>query len=478
MAKKAVAAAPQAISDQSAKTRIADRPIETQTVVDTRHADITTTGNAPSVAGESQQDAGHISPASPDNTQSVAPDTASEIATTKPISDAAPARPEDDLGSVPSADAGGKERDSATHPSDQSAQPLTPELFPIDDYGAYTAEKLHNTNLHNYREGERLFGKFTAHLYDRVLPAINESIKRLKDGTEINGFSGERQVGAYLESVGYTADLVRQWNKRYRDRMAKLKEALGLPDGNANAKLTAEQRELRETLMQQGYKNPEATRLAKAAEGNSVGERFNWVMAHKATEINGTGTQKDVTGAISTVTEVPNSAPANEASEPAPAGESVTSVTHVDALPQVPGDSVADKLRETLANEPDRDVASKMLTDYLHRVAEQFASDRIQIKEVSATVEFAGRDHRIVVGDWLEKRDETAGTTTLCKCVGVADFMQRRRVREWTGGEWGRERVVFSDHEHHYRVITEAQAHLLVPDAFPPVVDAEPAEGL
>jgi hypothetical protein len=67
MATTAVAAAPEAISEESSKTQIADRLTETQAVDDTRHADNSIVGNAPSVAGESQQDAGYISPASPDN---------------------------------------------------------------------------------------------------------------------------------------------------------------------------------------------------------------------------------------------------------------------------------------------------------------------------------------------------------------------------------------------------------------------------
>ena len=126
-----------------------------------------------------------------------------------------------------------------TVPSDQNASVapvLTSEqantLFPAEDYGAYTAENLHKTNIDNFKEAECLHGKFAAHLYDRVLPALNETIKRLKAGEEVNGFSGERQVGAYLESIGYSADLVRQWNKRYRERMAELKQALGLAAGN------------------------------------------------------------------------------------------------------------------------------------------------------------------------------------------------------------------------------------------------------
>lgn len=254
-----------------------------------------------------------------------------------PLPAAAPQirRPTKAEGSVPAAEVLPPESGTVTQPN---APVLTSEqaktLFPTELYGVYTAEQLHNANIDNFKEAERLHGKVTAHLYDRVLPALNESIKRLKVGEEINGFSGERQVGAYLESIGYSAELVRQWNKRYRDRMADLKKALGLTDGNGDATLTPEQRELRDALRQQGYKNPEATRLAKAAEGTSLIERFNWVMAHRANQINGTVTHEDVAGVINT---------AAEESDPEPG--SVTTVTHTDAVGQVPVATPAEALK-------------------------------------------------------------------------------------------------------------------------------------
>ena len=376
---RTVAAAPEAINDQSAKIRIVDRSTETQAVVQTTQPDGTTAGNTPIVAGESQQDAEHISSASADKIESQSvpavpvqpvvpePETesqallhnasrspasdaaASEAATTKPHPAApAPAQPENDPVSVPDAEVLSASVTPVTHPSDQSIPVLTSEqanaLFPIENYGAYTADELHGANLENFKESERLHGKFTAHLYDRVLPGINESIKRLKNGDQINGFSGERQVGAYLESIGYTADLVRQWNKRYRDRMAALKKALGLTTGNDDDKLTPEQRELRDTLIQQGYSSPEATRLAKVAEGNSVSERFDWVMKQRASEISGSGTD--------TTTEEP----APEATETSTAAEpgGVTTVTDADA-----GELDEDSESREAASEPETEVTQE-----------------------------------------------------------------------------------------------------------------------
>lgn len=361
MANRAVAAAPEAISETSAKTQITDRPNETQAVVITTHADGTTTGNALSVVGESSQDARHISSASADKTQ-VMPDAPDADAPTKTPQSIAPvpAGPEQDLGSVPTADVLPLKRDGVTHPSDQSVSVLTSEranaLFPVENYGTHTAEELHNTNIENFREGERLLGKVIAHTYDRVLPAINETVKRLKNGEEINGFSGERQVGAYLESIGYTAGLVRQWNKRYHDRMAKLKEALGLT-GNGDANLMADQRELRDTLIEQGYKNPDATRLAKAAEGDSIIERFNWVMAQRASEIRGTGTgTQDIAGAINPATEESNSEPPTEATETSTAIEpgGVTTVTGVAV-----GELDADAESDLTISSPEKEIPEK-----------------------------------------------------------------------------------------------------------------------
>jgi hypothetical protein len=408
-----------------------------------------------------------------------------DAAASECVDSAEPPKPEEGkVAPISRADLGETDTTRGLFTSDVQATTLTAEqanaLFPTETYGAYTAERLHNTNVENFKESKHLHSKFVAHQYDRVLPALNESIQRLKAGEEINGFSGDRQVGTYLDSLGYTADLVRQWNKRYRDRIAALKNALGLVDGTNAGKLTPEQRELRDALKEQGYKHPEATRLAQAAEGNSLIERFNSVMAQRAKEISGTVTGKDVSGRINAVIETSNPAPATGATEASIATEplSVTTVTHVGELPLTQVDSTADKLREALANEPDRDVARDLLTAHLRVYADQFANDRITIKDVSAKVEFAGRDHRIMPGDFLEKRERNA-PAALCKCTGIKEYMLRRTVSEWTDGGWKKEHVIFFDSESDYRVIREEVARKLAPDAFPSErTTPTPSEGL
>jgi len=143
----------------------------------------------------------------------------------------------------------------------------------------------------------------------------------------------------------------------------------------------------------------------------------------------------------------------------------LTTVTEESARPRPEPSEAAEALKSALAAEPDRDIASKLLTDYLQTVANEFGNDRIQIKDVSARVEFAGRSHRIMTGDFLEKHDRNA-TSILCKCTGVAEFMQRRRVQEWNNFKWEKEHVLFSAAESDYRVISIELARKIAPKAF------------
>jgi hypothetical protein len=135
-------------------------------------------------------------------------------------------------------------------------------------------------------------------------------------------------------------------------------------------------------------------------------------------------------------------------------------------VPRAMPTEAADQLREALGNEPDRDVASRLLTEHLQNYASQFSNGRIKIKEVIAKIEFIGRDERILPGDWLEKKEKDAAPT-LCTCVGTAEFMKRRKVQEWSDGRWQKEHVIFSSNEGDYRVVTEATARHLAPEAFP-----------
>ena len=65
-------------------------------------------------------------------------------------------------------------------------------------------------------------------------------------------------------------------------------------------------------------------------------------------------------------------------SEPV-ASEPEAEVTQAQPLPLTPT-AAADQLKVALAEEPDRDVASKMLTEHLRACANQFATDGLGLR--------------------------------------------------------------------------------------------------
>lgn len=236
--------------------------------------------------------------------------------------------------------------------------------------------------------------------------------------------------------------------------------------------LTPIQSEVVTALVGQGFKNSDAILMVKAAEGQDFESLFKAALDRRAGKVIEFADHKKELDeeAESDKEEVDEAHVEPETSEPE------TEVTQTPPVPPTPTNS-ADELKAALANEPDRDKAGEMLTEHLRTYAEQFANERINIKEVTATVVFAGRDGRILPGDLLEKQNKTA-PATLSKCVGVAEFMQRRRVQDWREGKWQKMRVVFSEHEPEYRVITDERAHLLAPEAFPASSPAKPSEEL
>jgi hypothetical protein len=147
----------------------------------------------------------------------------------------------------------------------------------------------------------------------------------------------------------------------------------------------------------------------------------------------------------------------------------------LEALSSVPDYLRDETITATLAAEPDRDKASDMLKQYFVTIAQRILPPHMALNTADALLRihvlFAGRDHRIVIGDWLEKKGVEDHSPTLCKCVGIAEFMQRRRVQEWSVNKWEKERVVYSGDESSYQVITEARARELAPEIFEPPPD-------
>ena len=131
-----------------------------------------------------------------------------------------------------------------------------------------------------------------------------------------------------------------------------------------------------------------------------------------------------------------------------------------------------DRITGELAAEPDRGKAADMLQEYLQTVAQRILPPSMSILCVTVLdLQFAGRAHRIEVGDWLEKQNRNAGgRKTLAKCTTSAFSKQQMRpkLRDWddSKGKWGHEHMVYDDHAD-YKVVTDQAARALAPEAFP-----------
>jgi len=139
-------------------------------------------------------------------------------------------------------------------------------------------------------------------------------------------------------------------------------------------------------------------------------------------------------------------------------------------LESVPENLRDENITASLSAEPDRSQAAEKMADYLRTVMERVLPPHITLDTLqNPNLLFAGRDHRICIGDWLQKQDwrKEDAPVTLAKCTGIGECEKRRRVREWENGAWGKEHVVFAGDEQDYRVITEAAAQALAPEAFP-----------
>lgn len=132
-----------------------------------------------------------------------------------------------------------------------------------------------------------------------------------------------------------------------------------------------------------------------------------------------------------------------------------------------------ERITTELAAEPDRGEAGCRLTAYLTTVVNRVLPSSMSLDTVNATVKIAGQDNRIMIGDWLAKqgKHKKDSPITLAECTGIGECEQRRRVREWDGKSWGKEHVVYNSDEASYRVVPEAVAREIAPEAFPPATD-------
>jgi hypothetical protein len=253
------------------------------------------------------------------------------------------------------------------------------------------------------------------------------------------------------------------------DREPKPKKKTVEPEA-ASMSLTPVQQDVVQALVAQGFTQEDALACTTQAAGGDFDTLFRAAV---------TGTKSDATippphGQAVESTPDPQIAELRKQLELAKA-ENVSLRQRLEALSSVPDHLRDGSITATLASEPDRDKASDMLRQYFVTIAQRILPTHMALNTADALLRihvlFAGRDHRIMIGDWLEKKGVGDHPPTLCKCTAIADYMQRRRVREWADGEWGKECVVYSGDETGYRVITKEAARKLAPAAFGPQPD-------
>jgi hypothetical protein len=79
---------------------------------------------------------------------------------------------------------------------------------------------------------------------------------------------------------------------------------------------------------------------------------------------------------------------------------------HFAAISEVPERLRDNSITSTLAAEPDANRASNLLTHYIKAVAERVLPPHmaLALHGIHASVRIAGRDHRIMIGDYLKRR--------------------------------------------------------------------------
>jgi hypothetical protein len=98
--------------------------------------------------------------------------------------------------------------------------------------------------------------------------------------------------------------------------------------------------------------------------------------------------------------------------------------------PRQKEDDAASKVKAALIAEPDRDAASKLLTNYLRSIAATVLGGHVKLENISATVTFEDRECRIMPRDYLLRNAKTC-EPALCRCTGTGKYMSRRKIKEF-----------------------------------------------
>jgi uncharacterized small protein (DUF1192 family) len=341
-------------------------------------------------------------------------------------------------------------------------------------------------------------------LYYRILPGLEDAERRFRDndGDPTYTLEGCKGIEEYIKELGLKPATIRKWRQRDKERRF-MREVKLLTGESAPCGECGKEKGHKPTCSSYVKPEPEALTALESKFVDASLKQHAAVQDFYAGRIDAEGALKAIVATLPDHNKleeyVERGSDAVETDKNVDEQQLCVSelgerISHQDeeiaklraenenlrqrleALNAVPENLRDVNVTATLAAEPDTFQAGERLTAYLTTVGERVLPPGMALGMVSATVTLAGRDHRIMPGDFLERPDKD-GAPTLCKCVGIAEFMKRRRVQEWREEKWQKDRVISSEHETEFRVITEEKARLLVPEAFPPS-QANPSEGL
>ena len=448
MATKGIAAAPEAISETSAKTQIADRPTEAQAVVDTRHADGTTTGNAPSVAGEQEQDAELISPAPADKIElqpvRATPDQpASKAQKAAKRSQALESNASGSPSLTPDMAVSGEYVDSAElrKPEERKVQPIS--RTDLSKPGT-TMEHLHKMSVGELKVLDVLSNEGRQIIRTRLMAIWDEMSVRFERGESVNSISGTggKGMGKYLRSIGVKPAKRRSWKfELLREETLRLAQET-LPIGR--------KRPTKKEIVINS--ETEADLIAKA------GVKVAQILADASMT-----PQESYNKAVAESREILRAIEDGqyEALKPLAHSENSPDSQKFEPVPE-PDPNTLEGLRQRISRMADTDDIEPAVQKYVNELFAPLCEGGLVVTlRVSARRE--GRE-RVDAEDWVELISR-GGTDNQLGRVVDRDKLGRPRIRWFENGGWQEPRSLFANSGDHPHVLSAAEAQDKYPDA-------------
>lgn len=367
-------------------------------------------------------------------------------------------------------------------PGERKVEPISQSILVNP---ATTMERLHEMSQHELSVLDALHNEGRQRIKIRLMAIWDEMAARFERGESINGISGTggKGMGKYLRSVGVNPAKRRSWKFEIRRE-----ESLRLAQESPPPKCARKKKEIMiNTESEADLIAKAGIKMAQVLVGDSAAppeERVSQAGALAKDVLEAIeGGHYEQLGAGESTAQIQDSAAlklleqeqAELQKQLELAKEENTSLLRrLKALQSIPENINDDQITASLAAEPDIFQASDLLRIYFNTVGQRVLPPNVTLGVINVEVRILGRNSRIMPGDWLQTQDSDTTVSSLCKCVGIGEFMQRRRVQQWADDKWGKEQVVYNSEQSRYRVITEEKARQLAPAAFEAPTKATP----